>query len=75
MELFTRGAVVNRMWGDMQEADMLAAFQYTSDAMDFAKMKLAEDAKRDFLSCAYAVADHSNGKLHVFGHSKEKAAA
>lgn len=73
--LFTNGAVVNRIWGDLTDAEVIGAFQYSGDAETFAKAKLAEDASRDFHSCAYAVCCHYTGKLNIFRHQAPEKSA
>lgn len=61
---FINGSTVSRVWGRNEEAELLAAFQYETDAMDFARSKLTEDQKHDTLrNCSYVVASHCTGKV------------
>jgi hypothetical protein len=43
---FTNGAIVFRLWRFDGSGEVLAKFQYMSDATDFAKMKANEDAEK-----------------------------
>ena len=66
------GCSVNRLWGDHSEGELLAAFQYDTDAVEFAKAKLAEDAKREMFDSFYAIASSYSGKIQVIRHSAAK---
>lgn len=71
----TNGATVSRMWGTEPETEFLAAFQYESDAREFALSKLADDAKRDWFDSTYIVSNHGNGTVAVFRPKRPKAEA
>lgn len=61
---FTNGSTVNRIWGDAG-TELMAAFQYESDAIAFAGAKVAEDAKAGMGPCDYAVHCTYSGKLTI----------
>jgi hypothetical protein len=70
---FTNGASVNRSFGDQESAELLAVFQYSSDAEEYARRKLAEDAERKWLGSRYIVTDHHSACVKVIQHKPEKA--
>jgi hypothetical protein len=65
---FTNGAVVNRMYGNGTEGELIAAFQYESDAEAFAQAKLDDDARRKWFECHYLVCNTYDGKIKAFRH-------
>ena len=60
---FSNGASVCRIWSD-DKPELLAAFQYETDAINFAKMRLAED-RGARLSNWYVVSNHYSGALTI----------
>lgn len=65
---------VHRLYSD-GSGDLLAAFQYSGDAKDFAERQLASDADRGFLEAQYVSFHAYDGALQVFRHKLAKAAA
>jgi hypothetical protein len=72
---FRNGAVVNRMWGSNPEGELLAAFQYSGCAIEYAKAKLADDASRGFYESHYVVCSTQDGRISAFHHSPKDGAA
>ena len=74
MELrLTNGATVTRVHGK-KVAELLAGFQYESDAIAFAKTKLVEDAGRQWFDSWYVVTNHYNGHVEIVAHPEKEAA-
>lgn len=69
---FVNGSFVSRVWGD-DSTELLAAFQYDSDAISFAEGKVAEDAKRAFANSFYVVSNTYSGKITVLLAKTKKA--
>lgn len=59
---FTNGSTVNRIWGDAN-TELMAAFQYERDAIEFATAKVQDDQKHGLGPCDYAVHCTYSGKL------------
>lgn len=72
---FINGATVNRLYNDLSDGELLAAFQYASDAVDFAQAKCLEDIKNDWFNSLYAVADLGTGKVFLFRPKKNEPKA
>jgi hypothetical protein len=64
------GAYVHRLWSD-STPELLAAFQYSTDAEAFAKAKVEEDKGRDF-EAAYLVTCTYSGAMAVFRREQSK---
>lgn len=64
---FINGATVNRCYAD-DGTELLAHFQYESDAIEFAKMKLAEYAPHKLINSFYVVHNTYNGKMTMVRH-------
>lgn len=72
---FTNGSIVFRAWGMLESGEILAKFQYFSDANAWAKLKAEEDAKkRDHKTSYIAICDHENkfSIYHSTGQLREK---
>lgn len=66
MELrIANGAFVHRIYDGTDVPELLAGFQYSSDAEGFAQSKVIEDATRDF-GCSYAVTCAYSGRMRIF---------
>lgn len=64
---FNNGSTVSRLWGKNEETELLAAFQYSTDAIEFARRKVDEDADIKRHSCSYIVASHNDGTVLFIG--------
>lgn len=67
------GSVVNRVLFN-GSAELIAGFQYESDAIAFATMKVTEEAERDYRS-DYVVSCTLTGKLTIIKAAPPKAKA
>jgi hypothetical protein len=69
---FVNGATVTRVWSD-EATELLAAFQYDTDAITFAKMKASDDSRPD--SVRYHVYNHYTAKTTIIAPPKREARA
>jgi hypothetical protein len=61
------GTSVNRVWGDNQEGELVAVFQYARDAEAFARWRIEDDAKAGHGATSfYVLACGYSGKVTVF---------
>lgn len=72
---FTNGASVARAYAneDASDTELLAVFQYETDAIAFARSKLADDAARKWTGGFYVVSNHYSAKVQIFRHQTPKA--
>jgi hypothetical protein len=66
---FTNGALVHQRWGDLPDADLLATFQYDSQAIMFCKAYV----ERMNEGCILIVTDTGQGKQYFFEKPKPQA--
>lgn len=64
---FTNGVTVSRAYSDTQEAELVAVFQYETDALDFAKARV--DREKDS-SADYIISNHYSGKITILRGAK-----
>lgn len=62
------GASVSRLFSD-NKTELLAIFQYQTDAEAFAKSRLADDTAREWKGSTYIVACTYSGRIQAFGPS------
>jgi hypothetical protein len=67
---FPSGCTVSRAYNDGDEAELIALFAYATDAEEFAKAKISEDAARNWKGCHYLVANSFDGRVKIFRHKK-----
>lgn len=60
---FMHGSSVSRVWTD-SHAELLAAFQYHTDAISFAQARLVEDGENKWVA-SYIVCDTQTGAITV----------
>lgn len=65
---FTNGAFLHKVWSDTKSAEVLAAFQYMSDAEDMAELAIVRDQKHQLGSPFYVVTCTYSGRMKVFRH-------
>ena len=65
---FPSGCTVSRAYNDGDEAELIALFAYATDAEEFAKAKISEDAARNWKGCHYLVANSFDGRVKIFRH-------
>lgn len=65
-ERVPNGSSVNRLWSD-NKTELLALFQYQTDAEAFAIAKVAEDEQRGWSDSRYIVTCTYSGCIKVFG--------
>lgn len=58
---FKNGTTVSRIWGDLTDGELLAAFQYDCDALLFADVAAHRLDERAY----FIVTDHHSGKVTV----------
>lgn len=66
---FNNGTSVSRIWRDAEEAELLAIFQYETDALSFATARHAEGNDK----AEYVVACSYGGKVKVIRPTKAEA--
>lgn len=59
---FVNGSTVSRVWGD-SSSELIAAFQYESNAVEFAKMAATDETRPT--NVFYVVSCHLNGKITI----------
>jgi hypothetical protein len=69
------GAFVHRFYVVGGQPELLAAIQYSVDGETFAKMKLADDASRDWRDSFYVVTCMQTGRMKEFRHLKNEGVA
>lgn len=72
---FTNGASVARAYAneDATDTELLAVFQYETDAIAFARSRLADDASRKWTGGFYVVSNHYSAQIKIFRHEAPKA--
>jgi hypothetical protein len=66
---FTNGASVHEIWADLPNGTCIAQFQYFTDAVDFAKVKIVRASQHVKLF----VVNHYDGQSQLVCHPKEEA--
>lgn len=73
MELrLNNGAFVHRVYTGTSIPELLAGFQYTQDAEEFAAAQLAKDVARDWLNSSYAVTCSNTGQMRILRHEPKE---
>lgn len=63
----TNAISVNRVWGDSEESELLAVFQYERDAEAFARWRIEDDANHGYgTSSFYVCSCGFSGKIKLF---------